>query len=207
LKQLGLAIHNYHDEAKHFPPQAITDADGKKLLSWRVALLPYLGQEELYEQFRRDEPWNTPHNRALIPRMPDVFASPYLSRQQRDEGKTSYLAPIAQRTIFGESKSRIQDVIDGTSNTILAIEVPLASAVEWTRPEDWKADLSAPLRGLKGHPAGGFNALIADGSVLFISESVDPEILRRLFQINDGQPVNLPQALAPPQEQKEQPVP
>jgi hypothetical protein len=72
LKQIGLALHNYHDVYKSFPPAAIYSKDGKPLLSWRVAMLPYLhtSQGNLLKKFRLDEPWDSEHNRALIARMP-----------------------------------------------------------------------------------------------------------------------------------------
>jgi len=81
LKRIGLALYNYHDALVHFPPAAITGKDGKPLLSWRVAILPYLvdydsrPQDDLFKVFRLDEPWNSPHNKALLERMPAVFAS------------------------------------------------------------------------------------------------------------------------------------
>ncbi|HTU20905.1 MAG TPA: sigma-70 family RNA polymerase sigma factor [Gemmataceae bacterium] len=76
LKKLALAMHNYNDTFNHLPPAAITDKKGKALLSWRVALLPYLEQQELYRQFKLDEPWNSPHNFKLLSKMPAVYAPP-----------------------------------------------------------------------------------------------------------------------------------
>ncbi len=82
LKRIGLALHNYNDAHQgHFPPAAITGKDGKPLLSWRVAILPYLvdydgrPQDDLFKAFHLDEPWDGPHNKALLARMPAVFAS------------------------------------------------------------------------------------------------------------------------------------
>jgi RNA polymerase sigma factor (sigma-70 family) len=82
LKRIGLAVHNYVTAEGHFPPAAITGKDGKPLLSWRVAILPYLedydasSREDLFKQFHVDEPWDSPHNKALLAKMPAVFASP-----------------------------------------------------------------------------------------------------------------------------------
>src|SRR5207249_2796575 len=72
LKQIGLAMHNYHDTYRHFPPQALTDKNGKPLLSWRVAVLPFIEQDNLYRQFKLDEPWDSEHNRKLLERMPKL---------------------------------------------------------------------------------------------------------------------------------------
>jgi hypothetical protein len=193
LKQLGLALHGYHDVTSHFPVRVRADKEGKKLLSWRVLLLPYLGQQKLYDQFHLDEPWDSPHNRALIEKMPAVFASPNLPAELRSQGKTTYLAPVAEGTILGgEQPALFRDISDGTSNTILLVEAHPSSAVVWTRPDDLPVDLEAPLRGLAGQkPDNGFNVVLADGSLRFISDAVDLEVLRRLLIMNDGQPVNL----------------
>jgi RNA polymerase sigma factor (sigma-70 family) len=88
LKRIGLAMHNYQSAEEHFPAASIQAKDGKPLLSWRVALLPYLvdydgrTREDLYKAFRLDEPWDSPHNKALLSRMPAVFASPGKATEQ-----------------------------------------------------------------------------------------------------------------------------
>ena len=73
IKQLGLAVHNYNSVYNHLPQQAIFGKDGKPLLSWRVALLPYLDQAVLYKKFKLDEPWDSPHNHALLKYMPSFI--------------------------------------------------------------------------------------------------------------------------------------
>ncbi len=81
LKRIGLALHNYHDAEGHYPPAAITGKDGEPILSWRVAILPYLedydgrSRDDLFKTFHLDEPWDSPHNKALLERMPAVYAS------------------------------------------------------------------------------------------------------------------------------------
>ncbi len=82
LKQIGLAMHNYESTFGTFPPAYIADkATGKPLLSWRVAILPFLEQDALYKQFHLDEPWDSAHNKTLIARMPPVYRSPGRRRQ------------------------------------------------------------------------------------------------------------------------------
>src|SRR5207253_5726964 len=94
LKQIAIAFHNYASAHRdHFPAAAIYSKDGKPLLSWRVALLPYLEQDNLYKQFKLDEPWDSEHNKKLIARMPKVFASspdPKLTAA----GKTTFVVPV-----------------------------------------------------------------------------------------------------------------
>ena len=76
LTRLGVALNLFQDAHGHFPAPAIAHADGTPLLSWRVAILPSLGYQSLYNRFRLDEPWDSPHNRALLSQMPAEFACP-----------------------------------------------------------------------------------------------------------------------------------
>jgi hypothetical protein len=74
---VALALHNYHDKHGRLPPAVVYGEDGKPLHSWRVLLLPFIAQGELYREFKLDEPWDSPHNLALLPRMPATFAPPF----------------------------------------------------------------------------------------------------------------------------------
>jgi len=187
MKQIGLALHNYHDTFGSFPPGYTTDAEGKPLLSWRVHILPFVEQTPLYDQFRLDEPWDSEHNKRLIPLMPPVYRAP---SSKADPTKTNYLGVADERGIFpGKEKIGLRDIVDGSSNTIMVVEVNDESAAIWTKPDDFVPDPDDPTRGLLGLRPGGFNAGMADGSVRFISETIDREILHRLFLRNDGQPV------------------
>ena len=163
LKMIGLAMHNYHDVNKHFPAAAIADKNGKPLLSWHVAILPYVEETVLYKQFHLDEPWDSEHNRTLIPLMPSVYANPNLGPT---DGKTNYLVPTGEKTLFaGKEGPGMRAILDGTSKTIMLVEADADHLVEWTRPDDLKIDFKQPLAGLSGFRPGVFLALFADGSV------------------------------------------
>ena len=117
-KQIGLAIHNYIARHDSFPPAYTRDKAGKPLLSWRVLILPYIEQDALYKEFHLDESWDSPHNRALISKMPATYRCPGESGELAGQGKTRYLAPRGKATIFGGSDPvKLRDVTDGTSNT------------------------------------------------------------------------------------------
>jgi len=196
LKQLMLSMHMYHDINKHFPAQA-SRKDGNKLLSWRVHVLPYLEQDDVYKQFHLDEPWDSEHNKKLIEKMPPIFASPNAPADLAAKGMTTYLVPVGPKTVFeGEEGIHLSKVTDGTSNTIAIVEVAPEHAVIWTKPDDWSVDFKKPFAGLRGKPAkdppkqaAGFLAGFCDGSVHFISESIEWETVRRLLQKDDGEPV------------------
>jgi hypothetical protein len=93
LKQLMLAMHNYYDANKRFPPAVILGKDGRAgpPHSWRVELLPFLEQQDLYDEYRFDEPWDSEHNRALLSKMPAVFRSPL---DEPDSTNASYFALV-----------------------------------------------------------------------------------------------------------------
>jgi prepilin-type processing-associated H-X9-DG protein len=185
LKQIGLAMHNYHDVYKTFPARANFGKEGKPLLSWRVHILPYIEQQGLYREFHLDEPWNSEHNKKLIPRMPAIYQNP--SSPPRP-GMAHYLGVSGKGFFFDGTKGRkLSDITDGTSNTLMVVEVDPDRAVTWTKPDDWQFSAAKPLAGLgKAHP-GGFNALMTDGSVRFISTSIDQKTFRALLTIAGGE--------------------
>ncbi|WP_435009356.1 DUF1559 domain-containing protein [Tundrisphaera lichenicola] len=183
MKQIGLAMHNYHAANDHFPPAVLLGPDGKTPYSWRVALLPYLEGQAIYSQYKFDEPWDGPNNSKLIPLMPPVYRHPGDDRP----GMTPYFVPTGPDTLFPDRREGmgIREVTDGTSNTIMVVEAQ--REIPWTKPEDiaygpLPADGSKkPLPDLGTlHPVG-FDALFADGSVRFISANVNPSVLRALF--------------------------
>ncbi len=166
LKQIGLALHNYHDVHGRFPAN-ILDKDGKPLLSWRVAILPYIEQQDLYKQFKLDEPWDSEHNKKLVAMMPRTYRSPKQSPDLKD--RTTYLAPLGKGLMWDDPKGLpIGQILDGTSNTIAVVEADDERAIVWSKPDDIVIDMKEPAKGLLGHYGEGFVALIADGSVRLI---------------------------------------
>jgi hypothetical protein len=196
LKQLILGMHVHHDTVSTFPPRASVSKEGKELLSWRVHLLPYLEQNDVYEQFHLDEPWDSEHNKKLIAKMPKLFAAPDLPAEIAAKGMTTYVVPVGPKTAFeGTDGISLTKILDGTSNTIAIVEVAPEHAVVWTKPDDWKVDFARPLDGVLAKPAAdkpgpmGFQAAFCDGSVRYIAATVDKEVLRRLLQKDDGEPI------------------
>lgn len=190
LKRIGLAMHRHHDAHKSAPPQAICDQDGNPLLSWRVALLPYVrlqgggSLKALYDQFHLDEPWDSPHNSQLIKQMPQVY-----SCGDGSSGTTSIMVFVGEGTPFGEPKApRLADIRDGTTNTIFCVVAGPDKAAPWTKPEDLSFDPNDPLASLGQIPGDAFPAAFFDGSVKPILKSIDPDVLRRVVCHRDGEP-------------------
>lgn len=186
LKRLALAIHNYHDRQQSFPPgKDERDEDGQPRLSWRVHILPYLDQEQLYRQFRLDQPWDSEHNRGLIERMPEIYAWPGL-----EPGKTVVQAPVGEGTIFGQDRPvTFRDVIDGTSNTAMLVYTQADRAVTWTAPDDYGFDPEQPQAGLMQDSEGLAAVAAADGSAHRVAIDRPTKTWLHLFQMNDRTPV------------------
>jgi len=196
LKQIGVAMHNYHDTYKCFPAAVLTDEDGQPMRSWRVAILPFVEQTPLYEQYDFSEPWDGPNNSALQGTPVPAYRCP--SDGDPAARETSYVMIVGKGTIGGEPNETVKmaDVRDGTSNTILAIEVG-TSGIHWMEPRDVTLEeavtfLTNPAASQfeQVHP-GGANVLFADGSVHFWGEATDPETVRALLTRDDGQAVSL----------------
>jgi hypothetical protein len=188
LKQIGIAFHNFLSANDHFPASANRDR-GQFPYSWRVAILPYIEQQELYNQYRFDEPWDGPNNRKLIDKMPVVYASPVPDGTPSSRSNASYFLFTGPSTIGGaEGGAKIQQITDGTSNTILAVEA--RRDVPWTKPEDIPFDPKGPPPEVGGFTPEGFNAGFADGSVRYINKTVNPMVLKALITQNGGEVIS-----------------
>jgi hypothetical protein len=145
-------------------------------------LLPYLEQEELYRQFNLDESWDSPHNRELIERMPEVYQNPNFSSRSQ----TLYVGIAGEGTAFqNKSSFGIEDFVRGTSQTAVLVEANSDLAVEWTKPQDWELDKDEPMRGLGRVRPGGFCMSFADAAVGFISLTIDPEEWYLMTQLEE----------------------
>ncbi len=185
LKQIALAFHNYEATYGHLPSAAICDGRGKPLLSWRVVILPYIEQDRLYREFKLDEPWDSPHNKKLIAKMPKLYHPVVTTGADPTSTVTHYQVFTGPKTIFAtpDTKARLSRIPDGTSNTFLVAEA--GKAVTWTKPDD--IDVAGKeLPRLGGQFAGFLHVAFADGSVKRIKRGVDERILRLFIDPADG---------------------
>lgn len=189
LKKLAEGLEKYRAEHGRYPPPAILSPTGKPLLSWRVALLPYLGEEALYREFRLDEPWNSEHNRALLDRIPAAFkgAFPY-------GGRTPFRIVTGQAAGFTERAQQGPALADFTAGPVQSVLVTEAfREVPWTRPESLKLIPEFPLPRMAdddaygfarvggGQLLEGFYVLMADGKVRFFEKKTDLKTRRALL--------------------------
>ncbi len=182
LTAIGSALEAYLEKEGHYPPPAIYGARKEPLLSWRVALLPYLGHAELYQQFNLSEPWNSQHNRGLLERMPAVFASADV-----EASKTSFLLPTGSATAFFGRRGITRRMIeDGAENTVLLLEVDPPRAVPWTAPEDHAVNLRSPTDGLGSTRGGGFLVVWGGGAVNWVPVVTPVPKLQAIFTPDAG---------------------
>jgi hypothetical protein len=188
LRQIALAMMNFEAVNRRFPAHAIFSKDGKPLLSWRVAILPFLEEKALFDQFHLDEPWDSEHNKPLIAKMPEIYNKP----SRPNDGTTVFLVPFGKGLAFeGTEGLKIREFTDGTSKTILAVEVNDDRAVPWTKPNDLEVDLSKPFEGLGEGEEGGISCFaFVDGHTVVISKHSDEATMKALFTRNGGEPID-----------------
>ena len=189
LKQMALAIHNYASTYRDLPSAAICDKNGRPLLSWRVTILPYIEQEHLYRQFKLDEPWDSEHNKKLIPLMPMLYTIP--NGPKSGPGETHYRVFVGGGALFElDKKVKFSQITDGTSNTVMIVET--ADSVVWTKPEDIPYDAKKALpRFADFHGSRRFHVAFADGSVRTLRLDLPEETLRGVITRDGGEAVQI----------------
>ncbi len=185
LKQLGLALHNYHDINNTFPPAGTFTADNKPYQSWQTMILPLVDQAPVYGRIDQSAAWDDPRNRMAFTIPVTTYHNPQLGapgqRFTTDGLATSH---YAMNSKFGGPNQALQlsKIIDGTSNTLMAGEVG-SGFLAWGDPQnarDPAQGLGASSNQFGGAFKGGAHMLLGDGAVKFISESVDPKVLEAL---------------------------
>lgn len=182
LKQIILSFHNYND-TYNFMPGDILDKNGKPLLSWRVAILPFIEENPLYMQFKLDEPWDSANNKKLIEKMPKIYAP---VRVKAKAGETYYQVFVGDDALFGPKKKPVipASIPDGTSNTGFVFEA--GEPVIWSKPADLAFDAKKELPKLGGLFNGDFHVGMGDGSVRFLKKDADEQQLKYLIMPADG---------------------
>jgi hypothetical protein len=184
LKKLAEALEKYHKDKGAYPPSATYDKDGRPLLSWRVALLPYLGEEGLYKEFQLDEPWDSLRNKRLLKRLPKVYDfSPsysYYGPPMRRLKTTDVLFTGPDTAFAGKKGLRKVDVGD---KTILVANVAVDASVLWTKPADLDYVDDQPLPNVfSKYGGGGLNVLLVDGTFKTFAKNADEKALRALIK-------------------------
>jgi hypothetical protein len=201
LKQIALALHNYHDTYGTFPPAYVADEDGRPMHSWRVLILPFLESSDVYSKYRFDEPWDGPHNRLLADRMPYAYRCPSESRTSPPSHMTSYVAVVGPETVWpGRSSRSLGELTDGAGNTLLVVESH-CSGIHWMEPRDlsvYQMARTINARGGQGicscHGASQrgsaglvAHAVLADASARVLPSDLAKDRLQALLTIAGGE--------------------
>jgi prepilin-type processing-associated H-X9-DG protein len=193
MRNIVLALLQYHDSQGTFPPAYIADANGRPMHSWRVLILPYLDQKVLYRTYRFDEPWDGPNNRKLHDTVMKIYSCPSHDEKQ-PKTNTSYVAVIGPQTMWPDEKCvKMSDVKDGTSNTILIVEAA-SSGIHWIEPRDLHALQMAPVinplrgQGISSHHKGGATVGFADGSIRYVVNGVPAETIQAAITRSGKEP-------------------
>lgn len=194
LRQIGLAMQSYHDRYGSFPPAYVADEDGKPMHSWRVLLLPYLGEQWVYDQYDFNEPWDGPHNRSLAGLIPGAYHCPDDFGAAAEE--TTYVMIVGRETISdGPTGRSTEEITDGTARTILLVETS-HSGINWLEPRDLPADRisyrinDGTPRGIRSNHPGTAHVLLADGSVQALDVQIDAQTVRAMSTIAAGDDVS-----------------
>jgi prepilin-type processing-associated H-X9-DG protein len=197
LKQIALALHNYHDTYGSFPPAFIADENGIPRHSWRVLLLPFVEAQGIYDQYDFSEPWDGPNNSKLLTRMPSVYSCP--SSPDGARGSTYYVAVVgAQTTWPGQKPGTRAAIADGMEHTVHVIESDYA--VPWLEPRDASFEesremlVSTDLTTKRNHTlddffyrySAGRNAAWADGHVYYLGIGMERDSASAVLGTSNG---------------------
>lgn len=204
MKQLQVAMLSYATMNGTLPPAYLADADGKPMHSWRVLILPYIEEQELYDKYDFDEPWNGPNNSKLKSQMPQIYISPYQWQEKAEPGmEANYFVVVGPETASpGAEGLELSNIPDGPRNTILLIEAS-EKGVDWMEPRDLTPAEAVDLLTAKprwrkydrfltteyyfstARRSVGF----ADGHAQWIGQPADPEVARALLTIAGGETI------------------
>jgi prepilin-type processing-associated H-X9-DG protein len=196
LRNIGFAFQQFVMQKDHFPSVYTADASGKPLMSWRMAIVPYLGQEDLYRQLDLKDAWNSSKNRPLTTHRIELFQCPFDPDQKKIANCTSYVAIVGPGTVWEVGKKISPSQIrDNLSDTLLVIEMN-SSGIAWAEPRD--LDLSNLPPGLTQYNLfdhlsnhnGGFEALFADGHIEFIPNTIPWSQFMAILTIAGGEKVD-----------------
>jgi hypothetical protein len=202
MHQIGMALHAYHNTFQSFPPAYVADAEGKPMHSWRVLVLPFLGDDRLrraYEQYDFREPWTGPNNLQVASVIDAAAISPFHCPSSGNDHETNYVAVVGRETAWPEANSvAILGIADQPAETIMLVEVTDAG-VHWMEPKDLTFDQAlqgintkATKVGIASKHPGGVCTLFSDGHMQFLPDETPPDVLRALLTRAGNEALSVP---------------
>ncbi|MFN3149382.1 DUF1559 domain-containing protein [Bremerella sp.] len=179
LKSIGLALHNYHDTYGTLPPAVVTDSEGQPLYSWRVLVLPFLEEQDLYDQFDLSQPWDSAANLPLVEQVPYLLQSPFLTAEEHP-GKTAYLAvvdPQGKLTLMLPQEGRPLGEVPCELGSVAMVVEQCDRPVIWSKPDDVSPFELIHMPQIDQNNRSTLPLLLGDGSVHWMPRD-DPQQLR-----------------------------
>lgn len=179
MKQIGIALHNYHDQHQLFPPGAIETAAGTPYHSWQAQILPYIDLNHLYRKIDFNKPWTDPTHQPIFKQEISLYLNPAIQETTSPEGYALSHYVGNELLLKKNASFRIREVTDGLSNTIMAMEIG-ENFKPWGDPTNINEPVKIMGPGKKTPFRDGNHVLFSDGSVRFVSRDIDPTILKEL---------------------------
>lgn len=185
MKQIALALHNYHETHDLFPPGGIETTDGKPYHSWQTMILPFIEEGQLHNQIDFDQPWTDPTNKPLFQVEIPLYLNPAIEEKvsPKNLGLSHYVGNKYLMKTNGNMG--IRHIKDGTSNTIMAVEVG-----ENFKPWGDPTNIADPVNIVGGRSkppfSGGSHIMMSDGRVIFVSDKIDAGLLKKLSTPDNG---------------------
>ncbi|QDU12989.1 hypothetical protein CA11_07710 [Gimesia maris] len=197
LKQIGLALHNYHETNQCFPPGGTIREDGLAMHGWMIMILPFLDCSPFYNWIDFNEPWDSPHHWKVYEIPIPSYQLPGVDTHftSTGYGLTHYLGN--PNLLHRNSSIQLKQIREEIAHNWLAGEVA-GNYQPWAYPFNWRALGTKLCDGPNsfGHPAwDGVNILLADGRVSYFSKQTSPEVLKQLM---DAPPVPASEQTATP---------
>lgn len=183
-----MAVVNYHDVNGHYPPAYIADADGNPMHSWRVLILPYIEEHNLFDEYDFTKPWNSEANLRLAERMPAIYA--LHGEYQPGVVTTNYLAVVGENTLWpGAAKRMTHEVTDKHSATIMLVE-NVGQNVHWMEPRDLNYDTMSLQVNSPNGVSSKYQApavVLLDDSLRRLEDELTEDVFRALLTVNGGE--------------------
>ena len=214
LRQIGVALHHYHDHWRYFPPGGVEwrpwrSTRGEKQLAWSVYLLPYLGEQALYDALDLQKAFDAPENAEAAAIVLPLYLCPSTPRKSlRVEGRGAcdYGGIYGERitspnyppkgTMLYDTPVSIGMIRDGTSQTLIVSEDSAFHDGQWINGrnifDQAFAINAAPAfeNDIRSEHPGGANALLCDGSARFLNEHMELAVLAAICTRQGGEVIN-----------------